>query len=101
MDDIAATLATYPRLLGLVLTVPHLGMAVTSALRSDALQNSYKKNKVFLESESGKYQYESIVLWKNLYADRKFPKEILHALKNYPSNLTNLETLHIPASNER
>jgi hypothetical protein len=89
-DDIAVMLASYPKLLGLVLTVPHLGMEVVSATKSEALQSEYKDNKVFLESEAGVYRYESTIVWKNLHADRNFPKEILGALKNYPSNLTNL-----------
>lgn len=101
IDDIAVMLASYPKLLGLVLTVPRLGMEVVSAIRSDALQNGYKDNKVFLESEAGMYQYESTTIWKNLHADRNFPTEILRALKNYPSNLTNLVPLHIPAVNKR
>jgi len=93
MDDIVAMLASYPKLLGLVLTVPHLGMEVISTSRSDTLQSSYKENKILLECEAGKYQYERIIVWKNLHADHSFPKEILRALKNYSSNLSNLEPL--------
>ena len=86
-----AIVATYPKLLGLVLTVPHLEMGVVSFSKSDTLQNEFNENKIFLDLEIGKYQYESIIVWKNLHADHKFPKEILYAIKNYSSNLISLE----------
>ena len=98
MDEIEVILATYPKLPGLVLTVPHLGIEVASAIKSDSLQKEFKDNKVFLESKVGEYQYESSIIWMNQHAHTSFPKEILSALENYPSNLTKLESLHIPES---
>jgi len=93
LDDVTVILSSYPKLLGLVLTVPHLGIEVGSAVKSEALQRKHKGNKVFLESEAGMYEYESSVIWKNLHADRSFPKEILRAMENYPSNLSKLTPL--------
>ena len=87
VDDIMVMLASYPKLLGLVLIVPHLGMDVVSFSKSDTLQDEFKENKIFLDLETGKYQYESIIVWKNSHADRKFPPEIQYALENYSLNL--------------
>jgi hypothetical protein len=93
IDEIVFVLATYPKLFGLSLTVPHLRIEIPSAIKSDSLQIDHKKNKVFLESEVGFYQYESTVIWKNPLADYHFPTEIQHALERYSSNLTKLEGL--------
>ena len=95
MDDVIAILASYPKLLGLVLTVPHHEIGMVSASELATLKSEYKENKIFLECEAGKYQYESIIVWKNLYAEGSFPEEILLALKNYSSNLLKLEPLHL------
>jgi len=93
MDDVEVVLASYPKLLGLVLTVPHLGIHVVSAVKSDDLRKGFKDSKAFLESEAGVYQYESSIIWKNVHANQIFPEDILHALENYSSNLTNLAPL--------
>jgi len=90
MDDITVMLASYPKLLGLILTVPHLGIHVASAVESSDLRKEYKGSKVFLEAEAGVYQYESSIIWKNVHANQIFPEDIIHALQNYSSNLTNL-----------
>jgi hypothetical protein len=90
-DDIVVMLASYPKLLGLILTVSNFGVEVISFEKSDTLKSEFKKNKIFLDLETGKYQYESVIVWKNLHADRNFPEEILHALKNYSSNLISLD----------
>lgn len=95
MDDVIAILASYPKLLGVILIVPHLGMEVVSAIQSISLKNESTENKILLECEAGKYQYESIIVWKNLHGDNDFPEEIISALKNYSSNLTNLELFHL------
>lgn len=98
IDEIPFILATYPKLLGLVLTVPHLEIKIVSALESDSLRKEFKDNKVFLESEAGVYQYESSIIWKNPHADHSFPIDIQHALETYPSNLTNLAQIPITES---
>ncbi len=90
MDDVAITLTSYPKLLGLVLTVPHLGIEVASAVKTGDLKKEFMNSKLFLETEVGFYQYESSLLWKNLHADRVFPEEFVHALENYSSNLSRL-----------
>lgn len=61
-NNIEVMLASYPKLLGLVLTVPHLGMEVASAMKSENLEKKSNRDKVFLESEAGKYQYESSII---------------------------------------
>ncbi len=91
MDDVTAILASYPKLLGLVLTVPHNEIGVISGINLAKLKREHKENKIFLECEAGKYQYESIIIWKNLHAEGNFPEEIFRALNNYSSNLSNLE----------
>jgi len=93
MDDVEVMLASYPKFMGLVLTVPHQGIHVVSAGKSDDLRKIYKDNKAFLESEAGVYQYESSIIWKNMHANQIFPENIRHALENYSSNLTNLAPL--------
>jgi len=98
MDEISFILATYPKLSGLILTVPHQRIEVPSALKADSLQKSYYKNKSFLEYDAGFYQYESTVIWMNQYAKQQFPTEIQHALDRYPENLTKLKSLQIPES---
>jgi hypothetical protein len=90
MDNIVAILASYPRVLGLVLTVPHLGLEVVSGSKPIGLTNEFKGNKILLECEAGAYQYESIIVWKNLHAKSSFPNVIICALKNYASNLSKL-----------
>ena len=95
MDDIIAILASYPKLLGLVLTVPHYEIGVVSMSKPVTLKSEYKKNKILLESEAGQYQSESIIIWKNLHANFDFPDKIINALKNYSSNLSNLEPLNL------
>ena len=95
MDDVIAILASYPKLLGLVLTVPHNEIGVVSGSNLAKLKREYKENKIFLECEAGKYQYESIIIWKNLHAEGSFPEKIFRALNNYSSNLSNLEPLHL------
>ena len=94
-DNVEVILASYPALLGLVLTVPHLRLGVVSSLSSDSLKRETKNNKVFLESEVGKYQYESSIIWKNLHADQTFPSEILYAMENISSNSNKL--LQLPS----
>lgn len=93
MDDVEVTLASYPKLLGLVLTVPHLGIEVASAVKAEDLKKEYRGSKLFLETEAGFYQYESSLLWKNLHADRGFPEKLVHALENYSLNLSKLTPL--------
>ena len=92
-DDVEVTLASYPKLLGLVLTVPHLGIEVASAVKTEDLKKEYRSSKLFLETEAGFYQYESSLLWKNLHADRSIPEKFVHALENYSSNLSKLSPL--------
>lgn len=94
-ENIEVILASYPILLGLVLTVPHRGMEVVSSLSLDSLKRESKKNKVFLESEVGKNQYESSIIWQNLHADQAFPLEILSAIENISSNSNKL--LQLPS----
>jgi hypothetical protein len=84
------TLASYPMLLGLVLTVPHLGIEVVSGQTIEHLEKRSSDNKVFLETEVGPFQYESSLLWKNLHADLAFPAEFTQALMDYSSNLNAL-----------
>jgi len=93
MDDVEVTLASYPKLLGLVLTVPHLGIEVASAEKTEDLKKECRGAKLFLETEAGSYQYESSLLWKNLHADRGFPEKLVHALEKYSSNLSKLSPL--------
>ena len=93
MDDVEVMLASYPKFLGLVLTVPHQGIHVVSDIKSDDLRKICKDTKAFLESEAGVYQYESSIIWKNMHANQIFPEDVLHALENYSSNLTNLAPL--------
>lgn len=93
MDDVKVMLASYPKFMGLILTVPHQGIHAVSAVKSDDLRKKYRDNKAFLESEAGVYQYESSIIWKNMHANQIFPENILHALENYSSNLTNLAPL--------
>ncbi len=93
MDDVEVALASYSKLLGLVLTVPHLGIQVASAVEVEDLKKQTKNGKMFLESEAGVYQYESSLIWKNLHADKSFPKEVQSALMNYSSNLPKLAPL--------
>jgi hypothetical protein len=93
VENVEVILASYPALLGLVLTVPHLRMDVVSSISSDSLKREINNNKVFLESEVGKYQYESSLIWKNLHADQTFPSEILSAMENLSSNSQKLAQL--------
>lgn len=92
-NDVDIVLATYPRLLGLVLTVPHLQIHVVSAMKADNLRKKTKGNMVFLESEAGVYQYESSIIWKNEHADQNFPEDIIYALEDYSANLNKLTPL--------
>ena len=89
-ENVEVILASYPALLGLVLTVPHHGIDVPSSISSNSLKKEKKNDKVFLESEVGKYQYESSIIWKNPHADHPFPSEILYAMENFSSNLDKL-----------
>jgi hypothetical protein len=93
MDHVSVALASYSKLLGLVLTVPHLGIEVANAVKTGDLKKECRGGKLFLETEAGSYQYESSLLWKNLYADRDFPEKIVTALENYSSNLSKLSPL--------
>lgn len=95
MDDVTAILASYPKLLGLVLTVPHHEIGRVSASKLVTLKSEYKKDKILLECEAGRYQSESIIVWKNLHADYDFPDEVINALKNYSANLSNIEPLNL------
>ena len=92
-NEVDIMLATYPRLLGLVLTVPHLQIHVVSNMKTNNLRKISKGNKVFLESEAGVYQYESSIIWKNEHADQVFPEYILYALDFYSTNLNKLASL--------
>jgi len=91
MDDVIAILASYPKILVLVLTVPHHEAGIVTTSKLETLKSEYKKNEILLECEVGKYHYESIISWKNLHADSKFRGDIVNALENYSSNLSNLE----------
>jgi len=93
MDDVEVMVTSYPRLRGLVLTVPHLEINIASAEKSNDLQKGSTNGKVFLESEAGVYEYESSIIWKNVHSNQVFPRIILQALENYSSNLNNLAPL--------
>jgi hypothetical protein len=75
--------------MGLVLTVPHLGFEVISGMKS-SISMEKKDGKMYLESEIGKGQYESSLLWENLHSDHIFPTEVEDALENYSSNVNKL-----------
>jgi hypothetical protein len=92
-NDIEVLLATYPKLLGLVLTAPHFEIKVVSDMQNDNLRKISKGNKVFLESEAGVHQYESSIIWKNEHADQVFPENIIYALEDYATNLNKLASL--------
>jgi hypothetical protein len=87
MDDVEVALATYPKLLSLVLMVPHAKVRTISNEKAEDFRKEKKNAKVLLESEVGVYQYESSMIWKNPHADGTVPGRILAALENYPSNL--------------
>ena len=70
-------------------------VAYARALSNDSLKREIKNNKIFLECEVGKYQYESSIIWKNLHSDQTFPLEILSAMENISSNLNKL--LQLPS----
>ena len=93
MDDVGVTLASYPKLSGLVLVVPHLGIQVASAVKTEDLKIELRESKLFLETEVSPYQYESSLIWKNLHADQVFPEKFAHALECYSSNLSKLSPL--------
>ena len=95
MDDITAVLTSYPKLLGLVLIVPYNEIGTVSMEMLETLKPEYKKNKILLECEAGKYQYESIIIWKNLHSKDEFPDEVINAIKDYSENLSNLEPLSL------
>ncbi len=76
MDHVSVALASYSKLLGLVLTVPHMGIEVANAVKTEDLKKERRGGKLFLETEAGSYQYESSLLWKNLHADRGFPENL-------------------------
>jgi len=95
MDDVVVILASYPKILGLVLTVPHHEIGSISFKEPLTLKSEYKKDKILLECNAGKYQSESVIIWKNLHADYDFPDEVINAIKNYSSNLSNLEPLNL------
>lgn len=94
IDNMEVILPSYSKLIGLVLTVPHLRFDVISAMNS-SLRMEKKVEKIYLESEIGKGQYESSLIWKNLHSDCIFPEEIEDAIENYPSNLKKLDHLTI------
>ena len=87
-------LPSYSKLIGLVLTVPHLRFDVISSMTSSLTQEK-KDEKIYLESEIGKGQYESSLIWKNLHSDFIFPEEIGDSIANYSSNLKKLDHLTI------
>lgn len=93
LDDMEIVLASYRKLHGLVLTVPHREIGVPSATASNELRRRDKGNKALIECSTGRYQNESSVVWSNLHADARFPSEVVRALENYPSNLDNLAPL--------
>jgi hypothetical protein len=55
-----------------------------------------KDGKIYLESEIGKGQYESSLLWKNLHSDHIFPAEVENAIENYSSNVNKLDDFSLP-----
>ena len=89
VDNMEVVLPSYPKLLGVVLTVPHLGFEVISGMIS-SIHTEKKENKVYFESEIGKGQYESSLLWKNFHSDFLFPFEIEDAIKTYSDNIGKL-----------
>jgi hypothetical protein len=89
VDNMEVILSSYSNMMGLVLTVPHLGFEVLSSMKS-SLSMDKKDGKMYLESEIGKGQYENSLLWKNLHSDHVFPTEVEAALENYSSNVNKL-----------
>jgi len=94
VDNMDVILPSYPKLIGVVLTVPHLGIEVISGMIS-SLRTETKENKAYFESEIGKGQYESTLLWKNLHSDYLFPTEIVEAIKQYSYNLGKIKKVNI------
>lgn len=94
VDNMDVILPSYPKLIGVVLIVPHLGIEVISGMSSSLITET-RENKVYFESEIGKGQYESILLWKNLHSDYIFPTEIVEAIKQYSYNLGKLEKINL------
>ena len=94
VDNMEVVLPSYSKLIGLVLTVPHLRFDVISSMTS-SLTVEKKDEQIYLESEIGKGQYESSLIWKNLHSDFIFPAEIGDAIANYSLNLKKLDHLTI------
>ncbi len=90
MDEVEVVLAAHPRIMALILTVPHMHIGVTSNMKEEASEARKNGNKVLLSSEVGVYQYESSLIWKNPHSDQPLPAEVLHAFENYPKNLVKL-----------
>lgn len=93
-DRLEVIIPSYNKLIGLILTVPHLGFDVISAMNT-SLRIEKKVEKIYLDSEIGKGQYESTVIWKNVHSDYLFPDEIGDAIENYSYNLKKLDHLSI------
>jgi hypothetical protein len=93
IDDVEVVLAAYPKLQGLVLTIPHLGIGVVSSVETHSLSEKYNGNKILLESEVGVYQYESSIIWKNKHPDQGLSDKVLSALRSYSRNLVHLAPL--------
>jgi hypothetical protein len=94
VDNMEVILPSYSKLIGLVLTVPHLGFEVLSGMTSLSTMEK-KDEKIYLESEIGKGQYESSLIWKNVHSDFLFPAEIGDAIEKYPSNINILDDLSL------
>jgi len=92
-NSVDLALATYPQLQGLVLTVPHRGIHVVSAVKSSGSEVKRRGNNVFFESSPGEYQGESTIMWVNSHAAKYLPEYIKQAIENYSSNLRKLSPL--------
>jgi hypothetical protein len=94
VDNMEVILPSYSKLIGLVLTVPHLGFEVLSGMTSLSTMEK-KEEKTYLESEIGKGQYESSLIWKNVHSDYLFPVEIGDAIEKYSSNVKKIDDLSL------
>jgi hypothetical protein len=92
MDETEVVLAAHPKVLALVLTVPHLSIGVLSQCEGGA-PGLAKGDKSFPTDEVGVHQYESSLIWKDHRPERNLPEEVLRSLQCNSNNLARLARL--------
>ena len=88
LDDISATIATYPKLIAFVLTCPQRWFNVdeTPLKRADG-------NRILLRLTPAIHESETMVIWTNSHGEVLLPEKFLQAFKNYPRNLSHLDNI--------